>query len=440
MSAAELTDCRALAARVIASVIQQKGSLATLLPDAMRRTSNSDKTFLQELCYGSLRHYYSLAAECSHYLQKPLRDKDSDIQALLISGAYQLQHMRIPAYAAINSSVAAAGYLRKDWAKGLVNAVLRKIQSQSSRLEPPNDEARYDHPLWFIEAVRASWPQQAESILSANNQRAPMTLRVNTRPQTRDDYLQRLAAAGIQAEPTTLGNAGIQLAMPLPVDALPNFANGNVSVQDEAAQLSAPLMCLEKGLRVLDACAAPGGKTCHLLETQPDISLLAIDREKNRCQLIQQNLQRLNLDATVLVADAAAPSTWKLPPGIVPVFDRILLDAPCSASGVIRHHPDIKLLRRASDIPALASAQLGLLRALWPLLVPGGLLLYVTCSILPAENDDVITNFLAEAEDVKVDKLSVSWGLPTGHGRQLLTERDGHDGFYYARLHKIVKG
>jgi len=431
------TDCRYLAADVVAGVITHRGSLATLLPAAQLRAREVDRPLLQELCYGTLRHHYSLAGRVRRCLEKPLREKDTDVFALLLLGAYQLLHTRIPPYAAVNSTVEATRALGKNWARGLVNAVLRKIQnhSQVSVQDTGDEECHYDHPQWLIDALRTAWPRQADELLLANNTRAPLTLRVNQRTYRREIYLQKLVDAGIDAELCSLSPVGIRLREALPVERLPEFAEGAVSVQDEAAQLCTDLLELRPHQRVLDACAAPGGKTGHLLEAVESLSLLATDVDAGRCELIRENLRRLRLRADVQTADAGDPRQWS---GNPPSFDRILLDAPCSATGVIRHHPDIKLLRRESDIPALAAAQLRLLSTLWPVLAPGGILLYVTCSLLPRENDDVITSFLGTVEDAMVDALEVPWGMGTRHGRQLLTQADGHDGFYYARLRKIT--
>lgn len=435
-----ITDCRAHAARVIAAVILQEASLATLLPAALAKVKEIDRSLLQELCYGTLRHFYSLDSQVSKHLAKPLREKDSDIHALLLLGAYQLLHTRIPPYAAINSSVNVTVTLKKIWAKALVNAVLRKVQTEADAKPPGlmDEESRYDHPQWLIDMIRKAWPTEANNLLAANNSRAPMTLRVNRKQQSREDYLRELTALSIPATATLLSNSGIQLDTPAAVDILPSFTTGSVSVQDEAAQLCASLMLLEKNQLVLDACAAPGGKTCHLLEMEPSIKLIALDIDKERCASINENLQRLQLSARVLAADASQPGSWWQQASDGKHFDRILLDAPCSATGVIRHHPDIKLLRRAEDIPAMAGTQLALLKALWPLLSETGLLLYATCSILPQENDEVIAHFLSITKNAMVENLDASWGIATHHGRQLLPQTGGHDGFYYARIRKLT--
>ncbi|HFE32048.1 MAG TPA: 16S rRNA (cytosine(967)-C(5))-methyltransferase RsmB, partial [Gammaproteobacteria bacterium] len=319
---------------------------------------------------------------------------------------------------------------------GLVNAVLRNFQRQAEELLAAADASepgRWAHPQWLIDSVRTAWPDDWQRILTANNERAPMTLRVNVRQQSRDDYLQRLEQAGIDAEATTHSDGGIRLRSPCDVTQLPGFSEGAVSVQDEAAQLAAQLLDVRPGQRVLDVCAAPGGKTAHILERSDDIALLAVDIEARRLQRVTDNLQRLGLQAEVREGDARRPDDWwdGRP------FERILLDAPCSASGVIRRHPDIKLLRRPGDIETLLELQGEILRAIWPLLAPGGMLLYATCSVLPQENQQRVAAFLAEQPDAEGRPLEADWGRASGIGRQILPGGVAQmDGFYYACLHK----
>lgn len=438
-------DCRILAAEVVVAVLYDRMSLTKVLPDALEQTQEKDRPLLQELCYGSIRHGFSLRRKINKYLKKPLKEKDSDIFALLLIGAYQLLHTRIPAYAAINSSVDAAVIFKKIWAKGLINAVLRNIQrelntekisGESDASEVMTEEAIYDHPQWLIDTIKNDHNVHAESVLFANNSKAPMTLRINRQKITRDEYLHLLVDAQIAAHPTTLGADAIKLESAVDVAKLPLFAEGGVSIQDEAAQLSATLLRLTKKLSVLDACAAPGGKTCHMLEIEPDLAMTALDVDAQRSNLIQDNLRRLHLSAKVITGDACHPEAWWQYECGNKQFDRILVDAPCSATGVIRHHPDIKFLRNANDIPALAKTQLQILRAMWPLLKSNGFLLYVTCSILNQENDKVVSQFLALTPDAHIDVINETWGSTTAHGRQLLPQKNGHDGFYFARIKK----
>jgi 16S rRNA (cytosine967-C5)-methyltransferase len=299
---------------------------------------------------------------------------------------------------------------------------------------------RTSHPRWLQKALKAFWPEQWEAICAANNAHPPMILRVNRRHHTRDAYLQKLQTVGIEAQACAFSQDGILLTEPCDVRTLPGFAEGWISVQDEAAQLAADLLELSPGQRVLDACCAPGGKTCHLLEVQPQLAgVVAVDLEAKRLVRVKENLDRLGLSAELIAADARDTAQW----WDGKPFQRILLDAPCSATGVIRRHPDIKLTRQADDIPALATLQGELLDALWPTLEVGGILLYATCSTLPTENTEVVAAFLARTSGAR--ELDIAGqlgqqppGLRQPHGRQLLAQEGGHDGFYYAKLIKIA--
>ncbi|MDB6061927.1 MAG: rRNA ((967)-C(5))-methyltransferase [Verrucomicrobiaceae bacterium] len=430
-----LLDCRAAAAQVIAAVCAEGQSLERQLSRLEPSVRERDRALLRELCYGSLRWHPQLSALIKPLLQKPLKKNDGDVEQLLIVGAYQLMHTRIPAHAAINTAVEACRALNKTWAAGLINAVLRKLQrEQQTLLEHLSDDARRAHPQWLWQRLRSEWPQHIETIAAANNHYPPMCLRVNKLHTARADYLTALAAADITAAACELSADGIRLHEPIDVASLPEFFEGAVSVQDEAAQLAAQLLDVQPQQRVLDACCAPGGKTCHVLELQPQLrEMVALDVDAARLHRVESNLQRLNLAATVVVGDALTPSTWW---DNVP-FERILLDAPCSGTGVIRRHPDIKILRSESDVAQLAVLQLQLLTALWPTLAAGGILLYATCSILPDENTRVLEQFLALTSDARELPIAAEWGIAQPIGRQLLPSIDGCDGFYYARLQKI---
>jgi 16S rRNA (cytosine967-C5)-methyltransferase len=315
---------------------------------------------------------------------------------------------------------------------GLVNGVLRSAEREGAPAAA-NDTSRYSHPGWMIEKLRHNWPDDWQAIVDANNTQAPMTLRVNALRFSRDEYLQLLLDAGIDASATRFAPHGIQLARPVPVDALPWFAEGAVSVQDEAAQLCTTVLDLAPGQRILDACAAPGGKTCAILESCPQAAeVVAIDESAQRLPRVQENLDRLDLHASLLQADAAAIDQW----WDGQPFDRILLDVPCSASGVIRRHPDIKLLRRESDVVPLAQIQLGLLAAMWRILQPGGRLVYATCSVFPQENHRIVQRFCKQQTDAELMTTEALWGRTMPAGRQLLPLNDGHDGFFYAVLEK----
>ena len=428
---------RAAAAEVIAKVLRGQ-SLSALLPEYSGKVDEKDRPLLKELCFGSLRWYPQIAIILKGLIEKPLREKDLEIQGLMASGIYQLMHMRIAEYAIINETVSAVGNLNRPWAKGLVNAVLRNFQRQQQDIldkEAENLVFQTAHPKWLLKKINDAWPSEiASQIIKANNQRAPMTLRVNGLHTSREDYLSTLEDAGIVASATDYSAQGVLLETPRDVTELPGFSDGDISVQDEAAQLAAHLLLLGSGQRVLDACCAPGGKTCHILESQPDLtSLLAIDLEPRRLVRVTENLERLGLEAELKAADANNLDRW----WDGKAFDRILLDAPCSATGVIRRHPDIKILRKPADIDKLAALQTQILVSLWQTLKPGGILVYATCSVLPAENDQIIRGFITSQDDAQLMPIDAIWGIATDHGRQLFPLENGNDGFYYSRLKKL---
>jgi len=429
---------RLAAARALAAVLSGKASLNSSLPAQLDKVDERDRGLTQDLAFGTARWQPRLDLLAAQLLQKPFKAADADVQALLLVGLYQLFYTRIPAHAAIGETVGCADKLKKPWAKGLLNAVLRRAQREGEELLAGMERdpvVRTAHPRWLQKALKAFWPEQWEAICAANNAHPPMILRVNRRHHSRDAYLALLAEAGIGASACQYSRDGIVLAEACDVRGLPGFAEGWVSVQDEAAQLSADLLELAPGQRVLDACCAPGGKTCHLLEAEAGLAqMVAIDLEAKRLTRVRENLDRLQLDAELIACDARdTASWWDGKP-----FQRILLDAPCSATGVIRRHPDIKLTRQADDIPALATLQGELLDALWPTLEVGGMLLYATCSSLPTENTEVVDAFLARTPGARELDLATEAGLRQPHGRQLLAQEGGHDGFYYAKLIKIA--
>ena len=429
---------RLAAARALAAVLSGKASLNSSLPAQLDKVDERDRGLTQDLAFGTARWQPRLDLLAAQLLQKPFKAADADVQALLLVGLYQLFYTRIPAHAAIGETVGCADKLKKPWAKGLLNAVLRRAQREGEELLAGMERdpvVRTAHPRWLQKALKAFWPEQWEAICAANNAHPPMILRVNRRHHSRDAYLALLAEAGIGASACQYSRDGIVLAEACDVRGLPGFAEGWVSVQDEAAQLSADLLELAPGQRVLDACCAPGGKTCHLLEAEAGLAqMVAIDLEAKRLTRVRENLDRLQLDAELIACDARdTASWWDGKP-----FQRILLDAPCSATGVIRRHPDIKLTRQADDIPALAALQGELLDALWPTLEVGGMLLYATCSSLPTENTEVIGAFLARTPGARELDLATEAGIRQPHGRQLLAQEGGHDGFYYAKLIKIA--
>ncbi len=432
-----LSDPRALAASVVAQVLDGH-SLSEVLPPAQAGCADDrDAALVQELVFGTVRWFIRLDALLVQLLRKPLKARDADLRCLLLVGLYQLDRLALPERVAVHETVQAVRALGKDWASGLANAVLRGFQRRRSELAQAvttSPGLRHAYPDWLAELLQADWPDRYEQILEAGNQRPPLALRVNRRRMTRCEYLDLLQLQGIGAVPVPGTGEGIRLDTPLAVARLPGFFAGDVSVQDGAAQLAAGLLDVHSGMRVLDACAAPGGKTAHLLERYPDLALTALDIDAQRLLRVRENLDRLGLEAGLQVADAGQPGQW----WDGRTFDRILLDAPCTGTGVIRRHPDIKLLRRATDIAALVQRQAELLNALWPLLSPGGMLLYCTCSVLKAENSRQITGFLGTHTDAAESPVTSG---PTGGnetGRQIMPGENGMDGFYYACLHKAV--
>ena len=404
--------------------------------------SNDTTPLVRELVSGTLRHYYSLSAQVAAYLEKPLRQKDADLQWLLLLGSYQLLHTRIPSHAAVSETVACTAKLKKTWARGLVNAVLRAVSSSDNTTNAPTPtpsdpsaaSAQFDHPDWFIEQTRMALPEHWQSVLAANNTRAPMSIRVNPRKCTPGDYQKKLVAQNIDAQPGHISQPEtLTLSAPIAQRTLPGFDQGEVAVQDSGAQLATSLVNPPAGARVLDGCAAPGGKAFHLLEQFPDIKLLLLDSSLARTNTTRREAERLGheRDCEIKQADATELAWWDQQP-----FDLVLVDAPCSGSGTVRRHPDIKLLRCADDLPALADLQGQLLNNLWRTVAPGGTLLYSTCSLFVAENDEVVGLFLASNPDAKTVTLSMPEGVPMAHGWQTLPSEGGGDGFYYAKLTK----
>lgn len=431
------TNPRLAAARALAAVLAGRASLGSSLPTQLEHVEPRDRGLVQELAFGSARWQPRLSTLAARLLQKPFKAGDRDVEALLLVGLYQLLYTRIPPHAAIGETVGCADKLKKPWAKGLLNAVLRRAQRESETLLVEVDKdpaARLAHPRWLQKALKQAWPEQYEAICAANNAHPPMTLRVNRRHGSRDAYLEELDRVGFEATACEFSRDGIQLVSPCDVRELPGFAEGRVSVQDEAAQLAAALLELAPNQRVLDACCAPGGKTCHLMEAESALAgVVAVDLEESRLVRVRENLERLQLKAELIAADARDTAKW----WDGKAFQRILLDAPCSATGVIRRHPDIKLTRTADDIAALAQLQGELLDALWATLEVGGVLVYATCSVMPQENSEQIAAFLGRTPGARELDLPGPWGIKQPHGRQLLPQQGGHDGFYYAKLIKI---
>jgi 16S rRNA (cytosine967-C5)-methyltransferase len=422
-----------IAAKVLTSVIRDGQSLTAALNNTLGVVeSDKDRAFIQALCYGVCRNFHRLDYILSQMLDKPL--KDLDVKALALIGLYQLKFMRVKSHAAVSETVLAAR--KKPWAKALINALLRSYLRGQEGFEQKADNVKsalVSHPDWLIQQIEQDWPIQAQQIFQQNNEQPPMALRVNLANISQDQYLQKLRDQGIEAEAVSFCRSAILLNKPAVVDILPGFNEGWVSVQDTAAQLAAELLDVQIGHRVLDVCAAPGGKAAHILELQPKVrELVAVDIDKFRLQRVNDNLQRLKLSAKLIEGDASKPEDW----WDGQLFDRILLDVPCSALGVIRRHPDIKLLRRAEDINTLQVLQKRIMTAVWSLLAPGGIMLYATCSILKQENEQQIETFLATNTNAIEVPINADWGLVRRYGRQILTGESAMDGFYYALIRK----
>ncbi|NEX19652.1 16S rRNA (cytosine(967)-C(5))-methyltransferase RsmB [Thiorhodococcus mannitoliphagus] len=427
---------RAAAARVVHRVRDRGQSLTRALQEQHGGETSRDPALTQEMSYGTLRLLPRLEAIAALLLKHPLKKADRDLECLILVGLYQLEAMATPPHAAVSATVGAVRLLGKPGKAGLVNALLRRFLREQDRLRQAvsqQTEARWLFPKWLIEHLQRNWPQDWESILTVSNERPPMALRVNGTRIDRSSYAARLAQAGITARPIRDLETGLMLDTPRPARELPGFEEGLVAIQDSGAQLAANLLDAETDQRALDACAAPGGKTAAILERAHNrLDLVAIDKDDTRLESVRALLTRLGLDAHIIQDDATSPrEAWRDTP-----FDRILLDAPCSATGVIRRHPDIKWLRRPDDIAALCATQRQMLDALWPLLATGGRLLYATCSLLAEENQEQIADFLARREDARELTLRTDWGRSLTHGRQLLPTSGGHDGFYYALLEK----
>lgn len=430
-----VTVSQITAVLMLQQVVEKKRSLTAVLEKTHPKDVR-DFAQIQEIVYGTLRWFVRLECIAQGLIPKPIQKKDKVVYWLLLVGLYQLLFMRAPPYAVVSNLVAAARSVKQPWAAAFINAVLRNFLRKKEVLLKQlmiQDDFVYAHPLWLKHAIEQAWGTQAHAILEANNRYPPMTLRVNIQKISVVNYLAKL---NIPAKQTGYSPQGIILEAPCPVEELPLFQEGVVSVQDESGQLVAPLLQLAPQLRVLDACAAPGGKSLHLLELEPSIRLTCLDKDPLRLKRLADNLARNKLQnaaVTLKIALVQALQTW----WDGERFDRILLDAPCSATGVIRRHPDIKWLRQVTDIPKLCALQMQLLEVLWPLLKPGGIFLYTTCSILPEENVFQVRNFFARHPDAQELPIETSWGIRTYPGKQILPGGDHNmDGFYYGRMYK----
>ncbi len=408
---------RAAAARALHQVTangRTTDQLLDHLPTALSR----------ELLFGTLRYFCTLDETVRAHLERPLRDKDNDLRCLMLVGAYQLLHTRIPDHAAVHATVAACRTLGKPWARGLINGVLRHLQRAPERSFEPTQH----YPAWYAKQILQDFPGHGTAILIGNLERAPMALRINTTRTTVDQYQSRLGLAN------TEGFVPEQciLEVPVPIRQLPGYAEGMVSIQDAGAGFAPSLLPLAPGQTVLDACAAPGGKLFHMMEAQPALGrVVAVERSIKRSEHLRAEAHRLGHAPEIVTADARRLDWWD-----GNAFDMVLVDAPCSGSGTLRRHPEVKLLSSTADLPRFAAHQIELLRSAWQTLRTGGSLLYCTCSLFFAENDDVIEEFLAHTDDAAGQAIALPTGVKTDHGWQLTPADPRTDGFYYALLTK----
>lgn len=427
-------NTRAAAAKICCEIIDQGRSLDSALADYVehQQPSPQDKGFTQELVYGVCRWYGELDLVANKYLRSPIRKKDRIVHFLLLVGFYQLRYLNTADHAVLAETVQGCKQLNKVWAKQLVNGCLRNHLRSPAEVA---DAVSASHPEWLQQELAAAWPNHALAVIHANNQRPPMCLRTNQMIQSRDAYLELLDANNIAAVADPHSVHGVILLKPQAVGDLPGFSDGRCSVQDTAAQLAATILDIQTNQTVLDACAAPGGKTAHMLECMNNIGTMhALDISEKRCEQLKSTLERLNLNADVHTADASLTPNWPVP---ADGYDRILIDAPCSGLGVIRRHPDIKHHRRPSDIEQLNQIQARLLNNLWPHLAQGGLLLYMTCSVLPSENERQINDFIAQTDNAQIQPIEHSTGLKLEHGVQTLPGVHSMDGFYYSLIKKV---
>jgi len=423
-------NLRSMAAQAVEQVVEKGQSLSNVLPALQQKVGDKDKALLQELCFGVLRSLSQLEWMIKQLMERPMTGKQRTVHYLIMVGFYQLLYTRIPPHAALAETVEGAVVIKRQQLKGLINGVLRQFQRRQEELlnEFAQTELRYLHPSWLVKRIRDAYPQQWESILEANNQRPPMWLRVNRNFNTRDAWLALLAEAGLNGFPHPDYPDAVRLETPTSVLALPGFEQGWVTVQDASAQGCVSYLQPQNGEQILDLCCAPGGKTTHILEVAPQADVMAVDVDEKRLSRVYDNLKRLGMKATVKQGDGRHPAQWCGEQQ----FDRILLDAPCSATGVIRRHPDIKWLRRDRDIIELAQLQAEILNATWLHLKTGGTLVYATCSILPEENQQQIAAFLARTPDAVLSET----GTSEQPGRQNLPGAEEGDGFFYAKLIK----
>ena len=431
---------RVIAIKIVKEVIEKNMPLKIVIDNNKAiKNIGKDEALIKEISFGTLRWYTQLEYILTQLVDKPIKKKDRILKYLIIIGLYQLIHMRTPNHAVVSETVEACTKINMEWAKGLVNAVLRRYLRESKKIQSKifkNKIIKFAHPEWLVKKIKKDWPKNWKNILVANNERPPMYIRVNKLRNDRKNYLNKLRKVGIAGEETKYSSDCILIKEPINVEKLPGFFKGDLSVQDLAAQLAVGLLDLKPNHNVLDACAEPGGKTSHILESEPKIkNLLAIEKDKIRARKLRSTLDRIGLQANVSEEDAMNTDRW----WDGEKFDRILLDIPCSATGVIRRHPEIKLLRTEDEIIEINKLQMKLLTSLWKTLKDNGLLLYATCSILNQENCNLIKKFLKNHSECSLKSITKKWGNDTTYGTQILPGENNMDGFFYACLVKSVK-
>ncbi len=418
-------SARLIAHNAICSIVLEKQSLSeSLFPN-----DEAEISFAKSLVFGSIRFYHHLNDIITPRLKKPLEKKNLDLHCLLVLGAYQIIYTDISRHAAINETVEVAKFIEKPWAKGFINAILRSIDRDQKVI---NESTHYSHPSWLVKNIKRDYPESYENIFLENNRKAPMSIRIHP-SINRKEFQKKLQKQNISSQTSDIAPQALIISDAVNVLELPDFENGSCYVQDISAQLAAQLISPEKGDYILDACSAPGGKTTHLAELCPEADVIALDSDKGRIKKVYENINRLKIkNVTVLEGDATSKDWWDKK-----LFDKILIDAPCTGTGVIRRHPDIKLLRKIKDISQVTKTQTKILENLWSLLKPGGLMVYATCSILKDENENQIIDFLSRFKDARNEEIEIAWGEGT-IGKQQLPEHS-YDGFYYAKLSKNNK-
>ena len=419
----ETNHTRLVALEAICSVVLDKRSLSSIV------YHQDDSALTKSLVFGTIRFYHQLNDIVTGLLNHSLEKEDLDIHCLMLLGAYQILYSKVAIHASIYETVNVLNALDKSWAKGLVNAILRQIDRDQALLK---QQIHYSHPTWMVKKIKQNYPDNFEQIFSQNNIQAPMTIRIHPQYSV-NEYHHRLTEFGTNAKTVNVTPQALVLEKPVSVYDLPDFESGSCYVQDASAQLAAHLLAPASQERILDACSAPGGKTTHLCELAPNASVVALDSDLDRLDRVKQNIQRFKLNNVDIIQGNAQQQDW----WDGELFDKILLDAPCSATGVIRRHPDIKLLRKPKDIVNLVKLQAQILDNLWQMLKPGGTLLYATCSILKSENELQISQFIQGRQDAEEVKINLDWGIKTAVGRQQLPSNE-FDGFYYAKIKKIM--